>query len=404
MGILNIIIDKDLKDKDKKHITPKIGDNNAKKFCKSEDFLNFIDKYDEEKCKNLFKNFLTYINQFIDLSDKNERYSNSLSNLEKNKNYRQIISEYKNFKKNNLYHPGLCKSIDEKNSFSASLKINKNEKQIYFYTNPENVLERLIKLSSDTKNIDIENQIPIPDIGTTSHIDLIKKKSGYIELIELKQWKNDKNTPFWAIAESIKNLYMYIHFGEKLKAEERYFSAFFLQNDYENMLYNYDFSKIQNCKLTILAPVEYYEQHFCYDKIYFDKKRFNNYQKYCKIIELLVKEDLNNNNIDINISISTEFFRFSRERYNSLIGKNIDDLSDTIIGDYIKNEKIKIDTSDEENLKLIPLQDKEKMGKTKSFNLKDILHNKDKNIRMNIITKNDIELLTAHKNISELFQ
>ena len=377
--------------------------NNNNLFSKPELFLEFLDNYNEKKCKNIFNIILTNLNSFIDLTDEKKQYNNSVNSLEKINKYKCIINDYKNFKKNDLFHPGKYKNDNDKNTFSASLKKDKDG-NYYLYTNPENVLERLIKISINSKKINIENQIPIPDKEKASHIDLVKKNEKNFELIELKQWDNDKDTPLWAIVESIKNLYMYIHYWKKLSADKDYFNAFY-KNNYQTILSEYDFSKVKKCKLTILAPFEYYKLHFCNDNNDFGIKRLNNYIKLCKTVETLVKEDLNNNNIDVDISILTKYFNFTRDRYNHLIGRDIDNLNGSILGDYIQNKsiKIKIDKSDIKKSKLIPKQNK-KERQTINFDLKKIFQNEIEFIGKDKITKQDIEDLTEHKDICELFK
>lgn len=101
----------------------------------------------------------------------------------------------------------------------------------------ENILERAITLANNSEEKDsFYNQYPF-DLG--QHIDLVYNKT---EIIELKQWDNKKDSPLFALIEILK-----------------YYSL--LKNPK-----HIEFRKEKNClkqeqikTLTILAPLEYYE-------------------------------------------------------------------------------------------------------------------------------------------------
>ena len=106
-------------------------------------------------------------------------------NIEKASGYYNA-NEYPKSEEVKFKHPNVCKTDDEKNNFSAT----KNEDK-KFKTKPEDNMERMIKIVFNKNNskCNIQNQIPIPDEGQVSHIDLmIRKDDTIIELIELKQW------------------------------------------------------------------------------------------------------------------------------------------------------------------------------------------------------------------------
>ena len=267
MGILNKIIDTNYKKNDQK-INPLMQDK-AKIFNTKTDFLD--SNVSDKDIYDIVAKFMKYLNNEI------------------------AITTFK--------HPNCYKKDEDKNTFSAT-KI-KDKKGEYYLTNPENVLERIIKIFTG-----YQNQIPIPDINQAAHIDLMKKEENQtIEFVELKQWVN--KPPLWAVAEAVKNLYMYIHF------------------------YTNDISNIKQFKLTILAPKEYYDIFKGEDDKY--KKAYNTYKKFCYEFKNYIETDLENKlDKKFEIVFSTKYFDFSREEYNDLIGYRIDN-ANSIISKYLEN-------------------------------------------------------------------
>ena len=309
MGILNKIIDTNYK-KNGKKINPLMQDK-ARIFNTKTDFLdsNILDK----DVDDIIVKFMNYLSDEIDITTPT-KYKNI-----KNNKYR-----YNNSKNNNFKHPNCCNKDEDKNTFSAT-KI-KNDKGEYYLTNPENVLERIIKIFTG-----YQNQIPIPDINQAAHIDLMKKEENQtiIEFVELKQWVN--KPPLWAVAEVVKNLYMYIHFYKNLKENAVYFEN--VLENYKDTFKLYDISNIKQFELTILAPKNYYNVFKGKDI----KKAYNTYKKFCSGFKNYIETDLENKlGKRFEIVFSTKYFDFSREEYNDLIGYRIDN-ANSIISKYLEN-------------------------------------------------------------------
>ena len=207
----------------------------------------------DEKVKNdnehsIFRNktgfwgIVTYSNK--ELSDIADYIINCISdNFDNNLEYK-------------LKKPTKYEKIDDKTKFSLVWYKGK-ELDIL---RKEDSLERLIKLVNKKENKTIsdypvwENQCPIPDIGTTSHVDIVFQDDKKINFVELKQWDISSNPPTWAIVEDIKNLFAYNY----------YFKILMDENDKKKRIelkQNYD-TKGKKINFTILAPKEYYENFF----------------------------------------------------------------------------------------------------------------------------------------------
>ena len=234
-------------------------------------------------------------------------------NIEKASGYYNA-NEYPKSEEVKFKHPGKCKTDVEKCNFSARKK--KNGK---FYPSPEDNMERMIKIVFNKNNskCNIQNQIPIPDIDQASHIDLMIRKPDTIELIELKQWYNDKNPPTFAVAESTKNLYMFLHFNKNMNDESnKYLSN--IDKDFQDM---FSIEGINTFILTLLAPEEYYVDHFRNDS---NLKEV--FKEFCDELQGCIQEDLKKklNNKNLKIKINIKSFNFSREEYDEIINNIIE--------------------------------------------------------------------------------
>ncbi len=230
-------------------------------------------------------------------------------NIEKASGYHNA-NEYPQSKEVKFKHPGKCKEDFEKNNFSAT-KIDEKK----YKTKPEDNMERMIKIAYKNK-CNVQNQIPIPDINQASHIDLMIRKPDTIELIELKQWDNDKNPPTFAVAESAKNLYMFLHFHKNMvDNSNKYLSN--IDKDYQEM---FSIKGINTFFLTVLAPVEYYTGHFNNDSL---KKIF---KEFCDELQVCIQEDLKKkiNNKNLKIKINIKSFSFPRKDYDEIINNIIE--------------------------------------------------------------------------------
>lgn len=232
-------------------------------------------------------------------------------NIEKASGYYNA-HEYPKSKEVKFKHPGKCKKDNKKDNFSATK--NKDKK---FKTKPEDNMERMIKIAYKNK-CNIQNQIPIPDIKQASHIDLMirKDEDHTIELIELKQWDNNTNPPTFAVAESAKNLYMFLHFNKNMNDESnKYLSN--IDKDFQEM---FSIERINTFILTVLAPEEYYLDHFNNDSEL--KKVF---KKFCDELQVCIQEDLKKklNNKNLKIKINIKSFNFPRKNYDEIINNII---------------------------------------------------------------------------------
>ena len=243
---------------------------------------------------------------------------------------------YRNEKiKNALFtHPSIgCKENDDKNTISATKRKNKNG-TFYLYSEPEPNMERMIKLAWNKYKKDgvCENQFPIPDTNENKgiNIDILIKREHSIEFIELKQWSNGDN-PAFAIAEVIKNLYVFIHFYKHLFVFDYEFREDFDIKEYKK-LYNLD--KVNKFILTVLAPTEYYSGYFKNKEIKNKELLKENYKQFYDYLKNLVQEDLREklNKNDLEIEIRIKSFEFSRE-------KQYDVIKDKLIKDKIEKNK-----------------------------------------------------------------
>lgn len=275
------------------------------------------EKY-ETKEKDIVENFMKCLKEKIKI-DESTRYIN-------------INDKYKNLYKtevtNDFKYPDQTKSDEDKYTFSATKK-EKNDEGREYYTNPENVLEKLIKISAN-----YENQIPLPE--NKSHIDLMKRTGKTIKFVELKQWENTANTPFWAVVESVVNLYKFIHLYVNITKEKDYFKKIFADR-YESVLKTYDISDIDTFNLIILAPKEYFSEYFK-DKNQ-RKRKIIFYEKFCKELQTQIEADLEQIfEKKYKINFSTGYFDFTREEFYNLIGFNDDKkYKDSIISTYLRD-------------------------------------------------------------------
>ncbi len=291
MGIISSIIELN-----SEHKHPEIKEKNAVYFNNKSGFRKLVEINDINQLAELvMKPFKTIDIQNI------TGYINSGE---------EIINKKTNRK---FKHPGACKTEVQKNNFSATI-ININGKNEY-NTKPEDNLERIIKLSFHKLKKECENQIPIPDLNQASHIDLLRRNDKTIEFIELKQWTNPNNPPTWAIAECIKNLYLYLHFNRHLYPQNQFKYFNNIKHFCDNKLY--DISNIKTITLTILAPIEYYEEFFKYkegDKL---KSKFG---EFCKCLRNIIEDDLRRklSKTNLKIEIKIMYFNFSKNEYESI--------------------------------------------------------------------------------------
>ena len=222
---------------------------------------------------------------------------------------------YKNDGKSSKFkHPDKCKSDEEKNCFSSTKNKNGN-----FKKKPEDNLERIIKLAwkKSGKNGVYENQYPIPETDNGSHIDLLMKKDDFIEFVELKQWKNDLNSPAFAIAENIKNLYLFLNFNRHLFSDYA-FKKGFNRDEYKKL---HDIEGKNKFILTVLAPEEYY-----FDWFNNSKELKEAFYEFCRFLEKFVALDLKEKlNLNVKIEIKILSFHFSRDDYEKRIDRIIRD-------------------------------------------------------------------------------
>ena len=281
-------------------------------------FINkTISKNYETKEKNIVEIFMKCLKEKIKI-DTTTRYKNINDKLK---------DLYKATENNNFKYPDKTKSDEEKYTFSAT-KLNKNGKE-YYYSEPEPTLEKLIKISTD-----FENQMPLPENG--SHIDLMKRAGKTIKFVELKQWENSNNTPFWAVAESVINLYKFIHLYVNIKDEKDYFKKIFADR-YESILKLYDINDIDTFNLIILAPKEYFLEYFS-DKNQ-AKCKIIFYEKFCKELQKQIEIDLKHTfGKNYKIKFSTKYFDFTKEDFKNLVGYNNDTkYKDSIISTYLRD-------------------------------------------------------------------
>jgi len=223
--------------------------------------------------------------------------------------------------------------LSNRDTFSATLINNK------WYTKCEDVLERMIKLAykyrSEKKEV-LENQISIPDTKNASRIDLLRKDDETIELIELKQWDNANNPPTYAVAECIKNLYMFIHLYWHLYIDQdgykgdKIIKNFKIASEKKHIKIDdiYNIKDIKNIVLTILAPEKYYADYFeCSNKDILKKS----FDTFCVILEKGVQEDLQKElgkSYNIQIKLKT-IENFDKDAYTQLINGIINDYTIT---------------------------------------------------------------------------
>ena len=69
----------------------------------------------------------------------------------------------------------------------------------------ENILERAITAANNIESKTFYNQYPF---SKGEHIDLVRKTENSTEIIELKQWNNDKDSPLYALIEILKYYYL----------------------------------------------------------------------------------------------------------------------------------------------------------------------------------------------------
>lgn len=143
----------------------------------------------------------------------------------------------------------------------------------------EEGLERIITILSKNK---CKNQLVTLDEG---HIDLVFTDNKGTKFIELKQWKNDGNSPLFAIVESLKNYFLYL----KLLNSKDCIEA-------NNMLTQYAGFNVN--ELLILAPFEYYYSYW--------KAKNKEKRKKWETLKLFV-EELNRKLIEYNIKVTLKY-------------------------------------------------------------------------------------------------
>lgn len=277
-----------------------------------------ISKNYETKEKDIVEIFMKCLKEKIKI-DKTTRYKNI------NDKYKDL---YKAKEDSDFKYPDQTKSDEDKYTFSATKLLNKSGEE-YYYAEPEPTLEKLIKISTNYKN-----QIPLPE--DKSHIDLIKKAGKTIKFVELKQWENPNNTPFWAVAESVVNLYKFIHLYVNITKENDYFKKIFADR-YESILKMYDISDTDTFNLIILAPKEYFLEYFS-DKNQ-AKCKIIFYEKFCKKLQKQIEIDLKQTlGKNYKIKFSTKYFDFTKDDFKNLVGYNNDTkYKDSIISTYLRD-------------------------------------------------------------------
>ena len=146
----------------------------------------------------------------------------------------------------------------------------------------ENILERAITAANNIDAKTFYNQYPF---SKGEHIDLVRKTQNSTEIIELKQWNNDKDSPLYALIEILK----YYHLLADKKHTEHNPKTFLTQKEITD--------------LTILAPQEY----FCFFPIIGQLKILST-----KLSEMLTIK----NNMPVNIHFKS--FDFNEKDFNSL--------------------------------------------------------------------------------------
>ena len=178
----------------------------------------------------------------------------------------------------------------------------------------ENILERAISYINNNQIKDsFYNQYPF-DAG--QHIDLLRRTKQDFEIIELKQWDNDKDSPLYALIELLKYYFL-------LSKKEHL--SFKKENQY--------LKQEQIREFTILAPLEYYKN---FDFL----NTFGELKKLSDNLTAYLNKKRNNH-----IKISFKYFNLDRNIFenikNSLVDKE---------GNSLKNkEKIKTDWTLKEN-------------------------------------------------------
>ena len=162
------------------------------------------------------------------------------------------------------------KDYVESFSISDMNNTNKYRKNLHFTlsgnSNRENIIERFIIANTYYKEKNNEmyyNQYSVADGG---HIDLIKTntENKIIEIIELKEEQNQKNSPLYALIEVIKNYFL-------LKKE---------------LDYNIE-------EITILAPKEYFDTYFEKNYVQDKNKLKKNFFKIIKNFENFLNVKIN---------------------------------------------------------------------------------------------------------------
>ena len=184
-----------------------------------------------------------------------------------------------------------------------------------------------------------ENQIAIPDTGTASHFDLLKKYGKTIEIVELKQWDNTSDPPTWAVAECLKNLYMFLHLSRHIFSDKDFPQkksvVDFKKKQMKDCISLYDIDNTKIFKLVVLAPKDYYDYFF-----ESDKPRLEAFGTFCRILEKETEEDLAKKlgkKYDIQIEILQ--FNFARENGDNSYEK----ITNAIIKDHISKRDWKPD-------------------------------------------------------------
>ena len=102
----------------------------------------------------------------------------------------------------------------------------------------ENILERAIAAVNNLEGKTFFNQYPF---NKGEHIDLVRKSQNMTEIIELKQWNNDKDSPLYALIEILK----YYHLLADKKHTQFAAKTFLPQKEITD--------------LTVLAPTQYFD-------------------------------------------------------------------------------------------------------------------------------------------------
>ncbi len=206
----------------------------------------------------------------------------------------------------------------EEDNIRDGFKIANNTKGVQF-GQPENTFEKLIAYMLDEEHCFkmVRNQMFVPDGG---HIDIYCENENECNLIELKQWENQGNSPLYSIIEILKNYYLLLK-----RNDDAINNCISIKN-------------LRHINLIVLAPKKYYEDYG------FNKQEYeHSWALLSKFMDKLSPKIKSQEKRNPQIKIKLAYLNYTDNDYKNLTQKIWENLTTKQKEDFAKNNEIIID-------------------------------------------------------------